>query len=125
MVKRLIEHPSTHIQDQLQSLAFPRGSTILDIGAGPGTLAVPLTKEGHIVTVVEPSKAMKDVMEQYKQYCGVTTDIPIIERLWENVDPAEIGTYESVQSIRQSIGHSFFLIEITSPRNIMIQPFHY
>lgn len=98
MVKRLIEHPSPHIRDQLQSLAFPRGSTILDIGAGPGTLAVPLTKEGHIVTVVEPSKAMKDAMEQYKQYCGVATDIPRIEKLWENVDPAEIGTYDYVIS---------------------------
>ncbi|ABN06502.1 Methyltransferase type 12 [Methanocorpusculum labreanum Z] len=98
MVKRLIEHPSPHIQDQLQSLAFPPGSTVLDIGAGPGTLAVPLTKEGHIVTVVEPSKAMKDAMEQYKQYCGVKADIPRIEKLWENVDPAEIGTYDYVIS---------------------------
>ncbi len=98
MVNRLIQHPSTHIQDQLRSLAFTPGSTVLDIGAGPGTLAVPLTKEGHIVTVVEPSNAMKEVMEKYKLHYGVTTDIPRIEKLWENVDPAEIGRYDYVIS---------------------------
>lgn len=98
MVKRLIEQPSSHIEDQIRSLGLSPESTVLDIGAGPGTLAVPLTKEGHIVTVVEPSNAMKNVMEIFKQHHGVTKDIPCIDKLWQNVDPSEIGTYDYVIS---------------------------
>ena len=38
--------------------------TVLDIGAGPGTLAIPLAKQSQTVTVVEPSGVMLEYLQQ-------------------------------------------------------------
>ena len=59
LVKSVIERSADRIKDQLAALSVPAGSTVLDIGAGPGTLAVPLAARGCRVTVVEPSLPMK------------------------------------------------------------------
>ncbi|MDO5846272.1 MAG: class I SAM-dependent methyltransferase [Methanocorpusculum sp.] len=84
--------------DQLAALNFPAGSTVLDIGAGPGTLAVPLAGRGCRVTVVEPSQAMNNAMKEYACHCGVTAEIPVIPDVWEHLDSRDIGTYDYVLS---------------------------
>lgn len=98
MAKSLIEGTMDRVQDQLGCLSFPAGSTVLDIGAGPGTLAVPLAKAGCKVTVVEPSVPMTVSMEKYRQYMGVADEISVISELWEDVDAEAIGQFDYVIS---------------------------
>jgi len=86
MIQNLIDGRLSRAGDQLKVLDFPPGSTVLDIGAGPGTLAVPLAKSGCRVTVVEPSEPMNLAMEKYKLHCMVDADIGVMQNTWENVD---------------------------------------
>jgi 16S rRNA A1518/A1519 N6-dimethyltransferase RsmA/KsgA/DIM1 with predicted DNA glycosylase/AP lyase activity len=56
---------------QLETLPIKQGARVLDIGAGPGTLAVPLSKSGCEVTAVEPSEAMVASLEDYRTVKGL------------------------------------------------------
>ncbi len=98
MAKDLIEGTIDRASDQLVSLDFLAGSTVLDIGAGPGTLAVPLAKRGCRVTVVEPSHPMTVSMEKYRVRQGVSADIGVVPQLWEEVDADFIGRFDYVIS---------------------------
>ena len=98
MAKNLIEGTMDRVQDQLACLSFPKGSTVLDIGAGPGTLAVPLAKAGCKVTVVEPSVPMTISMEKYRQHMGVTEEISVVHELWEEADTDAVGMFDYVIS---------------------------
>ena len=98
MVRDMNSKTFSRIQEQLSLLSFPAGSTVLDIGSGPGTLAVPLAKRGCKVTVVEPSIPMVSAMKTYLQESGVTTDIQVIPKLWEEVKPEEIGVFDYIIS---------------------------
>jgi len=74
-----------YAERQLASMAIPAGATVLDIGAGPGTLAVPLARRGGRVTAVEPSAPMRRALHEYALREGVP--VAIIEEPWETVSP--------------------------------------
>ncbi|KAF5056127.1 Methyltransferase domain protein [anaerobic digester metagenome] len=71
----------------LDSLPLEAGSTVLDVGAGPGTLAVPLSRRVARVTAVEPAAGMADVMTEYAGEEGVS-NLDIVRKRWEEIDPA-------------------------------------
>ncbi len=98
MLNSLLQGTMQRAGDQLASLDFEPGSTVLDIGAGPGTLAVPLAKKGCRVTVVEPSAAMADCMNLYAKHMGVTADIPVIPTIIENLVPERMESCDYVIS---------------------------
>ena len=98
MAKNLRRGNVERVKDQLSRLSFPAGSTVLDVGAGPGTLAVPLAAAGCRVTAVEPAPPMHDALLEYKKMKGVDADIPIIPTVWEDVTPDEIGRFDYVIS---------------------------
>jgi SAM-dependent methyltransferase len=98
MLQSLIQGNTERVNDQLKRMPFPSGSTVLDIGAGPGTLAVPLTALGCKVTVVEPAPPMHEALSAYKKIKDVSADIPIIAKVWEEVNPDEIGRFDFVVS---------------------------
>jgi len=98
MAKNLTEGNVERVNDQLARLNFPPGSSVLDIGAGPGTLAVPLAARGCAVTVVEPSVPMQNAMEDYKKIKGVDDDIFVIPKIWEDIHSDEIGQFDYVVS---------------------------
>ena len=98
MAKNLMNGNVERVNDQLERLNFPPGSSVLDIGAGPGTLAVPLTARGCSVTVVEPSIPMRNAMEEYKKIKGIDAEISIISKIWEDIHPDEIGQFDYVVS---------------------------
>lgn len=98
MLQNLLQGHVERVKDQLSCLKFPAGSAVLDIGAGPGTLAVPLTAAGCKVTVVEPAPPMHAALAAYKEMKGVSADIPVIPKVWEDVDPEEIGSFDYVVS---------------------------
>jgi SAM-dependent methyltransferase len=75
---------------RLSAMAIPDGSRVLDIGAGPGTYAVPLAVRGCTVTVVEPSPVMRDVLAENIRKNDVDT-IRIIPKRWEDVTEKELG----------------------------------
>jgi len=95
MAKNLMNGNVERVNDQLARLNFPSGSSVLDIGAGPGTLAVPLTARGCTVTVVEPAAPMRKAMEEYKKIKGVDADISVIPKSWEDLTPDEIEQFDN------------------------------
>ncbi len=80
------ENPG-RIHHVIKSLPLRADSTVLDIGAGPGTLAVPLAGRAARVTAVEPAAGMAEVMEEYAAEEGVS-NLSIVQKRWEDVDPA-------------------------------------
>jgi len=72
------------------------GSRVLDIGAGTGTLSVPLAAHGCDVTAVEPSPVMGDALLEY-QKDQKTRGITLIRKRWEDVTLEELGEpYDAV-----------------------------
>ena len=77
---------SHRIQHVIDSLPVEPGSRVLDIGAGPGTLAVPLAGVAAHVTAVEPAAGMAEVMAEYAEEEGVS-NLKIVRKRWEELDP--------------------------------------
>ena len=98
-VRRLQNDDRGRIHYQLSSMAIQKGSSVLDIGAGPGTLAVPLALSGCLVTTVEPSSFMGKGMEAYRALTNAP-QIREIRKTWEAATPEEIGTYDYVVASR-------------------------
>ncbi len=98
-VKHLLNKKGGRIEDNIASMHIPPGSTVLDIGAGPGTLAVPLASAGCRVTTIEPSIPMGEAMEHYRQHMQAPP-ISEIRKRWENVTPQEAGLHDYVIASR-------------------------
>jgi len=62
---------------------------VLDIGTGPGTLAIPLARLIRKVTALDPSKGMLEVLEKSAVAEGID-NIETINKTWQAVNDAEI-----------------------------------
>ncbi len=73
------------------------GRKVLDIGSGPGVLAIPLAEQGALVTAVDPSPGMISVLEAKKLERGLG-GITCLNLPWEKVDVARDldGPYDAV-----------------------------
>ncbi|MBN2109496.1 MAG: class I SAM-dependent methyltransferase [Methanosarcinaceae archaeon] len=69
----------------LRELPFWSGSRVLDIGAGPGRLAIPLAKQVEHVTAVEPAEGMKDILMKNISELGIN-NISCVRKRWEDID---------------------------------------
>ncbi|MFH0966902.1 MAG: class I SAM-dependent methyltransferase [Methanobacteriota archaeon] len=78
------------VNEQLQAMIIPPHARVLDIGAGPGPLAVPLAKQGCRVTIVEQAPLMCAACEEYRLAEGADP-ITIINKRWEDVSSEELG----------------------------------
>lgn len=72
-------------RETIKKLHVTPQSRVLDIGAGPGTLAIPLAEKVRSVTAVEPSKGMIEVLEENMAEYG-RDNINIIRKRWEDID---------------------------------------
>ncbi|WDP90076.1 MAG: class I SAM-dependent methyltransferase [Desulfobacter sp.] len=63
---------------------------VLDIGAGPGSWALPLSRHCGHVTALEPSTGMTQIMGRRIKEEGVE-NITIDQRTWQEVDISESG----------------------------------
>lgn len=75
---------------RLDTMDIPKNSRVLDIGAGPGTFAIPLALKGCRVTVVEPSPVMREALEERIMKENIS-NITVIPKRWEDVKPEELG----------------------------------
>jgi SAM-dependent methyltransferase len=75
--------------EQLRSMNIPPHARVLDIGAGAGTLAVPLAKQGCDVTVVEQAPLMCAALEEYR-IAENAPPVTMITRRWEEVKPQDL-----------------------------------
>lgn len=64
------------------------GCTVMDIGAGPGTLTIPLSKVTKHITAVEPSHDMLFYLNKFAREEGAV-NITCIGKRWEDVKPFE------------------------------------
>lgn len=72
-------------RETIKGLNITSQSHVLDIGAGPGTLAIPLSEKVKHITAVEPSKGMIEVLkENMAEYS--CDNISIVKKRWEDID---------------------------------------
>ena len=85
------------IRMTLDGLSLSRTTRVLDIGAGPGTLAIPLALQVKGVTAVEPGAGMIAALKDRAALEGITS-ITCIQKRWEDVDPVRdlTGPYDLV-----------------------------
>ncbi len=69
----------------ISSLPVTPESRILDIGAGAGAIAVPLSRQAATVTAVEPARAMREVLRQTVREAGIE-NVAIVGGHWEEID---------------------------------------
>lgn len=58
---------------------------ILDIGAGPGNLAIPLAKQVNHVTAVEPAGGMVSILKEQLAVNGLQ-NVTVVKKWWDDVD---------------------------------------
>ncbi|WP_135612701.1 class I SAM-dependent methyltransferase [Methanococcoides sp. AM1] len=73
------------IEKTISGISISPDSKVLDVGAGPGTLAVPLAERVVHVTAVEPSEGMMNVLQDnISEY--ETDNITCVQKRWEDVN---------------------------------------
>jgi ubiquinone/menaquinone biosynthesis C-methylase UbiE len=78
------------VAETIASLPLSPGARVLDIGAGPGTLALPIAPRVRAVVAVEPAGGMADVLEEHLARDGIA-NVSVVRRRWEDVDPSDLG----------------------------------
>jgi ubiquinone/menaquinone biosynthesis C-methylase UbiE len=85
------------VQVTIAGLDLTRDFRVVDVGAGPGTLAIPLAPLVREITAIEPGAGMVAVMTEHIQREQIT-NITFVQKLWEDVDPMRdlAGPYDIV-----------------------------
>ena len=73
------------VKTTIASLDINRNSRVLDIGSGPGTLAIPLAPLVKEITAVEPGAGMMEIFKNNAEKQGIR-NISYVQKLWEDVD---------------------------------------
>jgi len=99
--KRYAENSRGEYDDRVQrtiaGLTLNKDMRVLDIGAGPGTLAIPIAPLVKDVTAIEPGAGMAAVLMDQCRAQGIA-NVSCIQKLWEDIDPARDldGPYDLV-----------------------------
>jgi SAM-dependent methyltransferase len=73
------------VRTTIAALDITSDLRVLDIGAGPGTLAIPLAPLVREITAVEPGAGMVEVLKSHAERDGIR-NITCVQKLWEHVD---------------------------------------
>jgi len=79
--------PDSSRQAVLAALQAQPGATVLDVGAGTGAWVCLLARHARLVTAVEPSPAMIEVMEENLAAEGIQ-NVQIVQGAWPDADVA-------------------------------------
>ncbi len=69
----------------LNELPLTPESRVLDIGSGPGRLAIPIAKKVSHVTAVEPAAGMMEILKENTKQQGID-NISCVSKRWEDID---------------------------------------
>lgn len=69
----------------VEGLAIDKTSRVLDIGAGPGTLALPLSPLVREIVAIEPGGGMVEILNGHIRKKGIS-NISCLQKRWEDVD---------------------------------------
>jgi len=76
------------VEETIAGTEITPESRVLDIGSGPGTLAIPFARRVAHVTVVEPAEGMLSVLrEKMAEEC--VDNIDVVQKRWEDVNVAD------------------------------------
>ncbi len=106
-------YPGT-LLDHVMSYVRP-DSTVLDIGAGTGTYALPLAGVARHLTAIEPSPAQASQLRDAAQR-GDVRNISIIQRRWEDLAAGQPGVHDVVLA-----AHSLQMDDLTAALRRMCQ----
>jgi SAM-dependent methyltransferase len=73
------------VKTTIAALDITPDSRVLDIGAGPGTLAIPLAPFVGEITAVEPGTGMVAILKDHADRLGIR-NITCVQKVWEDVD---------------------------------------
>lgn len=81
----------------IAGMDITKDARVLDIGSGPGTLAIPLAPRVKEVTAVEPGAGMVAVLTERANREGIT-NVTCIPKRWEDIDSTRdlAGHYDIV-----------------------------
>lgn len=82
------ENSGERIEKTLRDLPLTGTSRVLDVGAGPGALALPIARQVDHVTAVEPSEGMRSVLEE-NIVAERIDNIDVVPKRWEDVSVAD------------------------------------
>ena len=91
------EKNGERVNRTIAGLALTPESRVLDVGAGPGAITIPIARQVRHVTAVEPSAGMFSVLEENLAEEGIT-NVDCVQKRWEDVDVATdlSGPYDVV-----------------------------
>ncbi len=106
-----LSYPDRLIAWVIERAGLQPADAVLDLGCGPGTLAVPFAQAGMTVTAVDPEPAMLDAVRGAAAQAGVALDI----RQGSSFDlPAGIGPFRLV-----TMGRSFHWMDRAATLKIL------
>jgi SAM-dependent methyltransferase len=73
------------VMTTIKGLDINKKTRVLDIGAGPGTLAIPLASRVKEVTAIEPGEGMVQILNE-RMIKERITNIRTIKKRWEDID---------------------------------------
>lgn len=97
------EEDCSRVRWVINSLPVAPTSRVLDIGAGPGSIAIPLSSQVAGVTAVEPSPAMRQVLEETVREQGIS-NVSTVGKHWEEVEIEDLAPPYDVVFASFSLG---------------------
>jgi len=115
---------AVRVQAMLDRVGIDSETTILDIGCGPGNLAVPLAKSAKSITALDPAEAMLEKLEQRAEREGVT-NIRTLNKDWDKaVLDGDIVPHDIVLSsyslIMKDVGEALAAMNAAAERTVCL-----
>ncbi|WP_373777397.1 class I SAM-dependent methyltransferase [Glaesserella sp.] len=88
-----VEKENSYTRQFLDKMKIEPTDSVLDIGSGPGTLAIPLARLCKQVYALDFSEGMLQLLARYQQQLGLSNIIPIHKSWndpWDDVPQADI-----------------------------------
>lgn len=91
---------SDYVEQFLNIIGVDRNSTVLDVGCGPGTLAVPYARMVDRVTAIDYSEGMLSQLKDFAREQNIE-NIKTLQCAWEDDwDEKEVGSHDLVIASR-------------------------